>query len=1454
MIDKLAGLPTQIRQLEKRLKEMDASKVKPALVKEITDTIKNLKDMLKEKQDKREQRKKDKEEKAQEVEAAPVGAAPAMGATAPNGVPANTPGQPEATPTTPDDQKISCPLCGGMTFNDQGAYQQHMEFTHASDIMPTSPAQKLDKTVAAVDPVVNKVETDPKIAPGIIVPDSVKKHDEIVDKVEQDPKIAPHIVSEQGPQFKLDDVVMPIRGSESKGKVMRWDGKPNDLVYVMWESGPLKDRDTFGGYYPHDLKADVPPAPVEAAITTDEPVCEKCVVMQEKHGDLKTNYEALLKDLQEERDIHYTQGNNAWVARLDQKIEDLKNAIAEKFPAETGAIDKVNFPNGLSKDAIGGPEFIRKIDTAVSGHGYVGTEYNMTNGTFKRYSAEEGSTHAPLGIGQTKVRKREYPKGQSGYEVKFGGMDWRPVTEGEFNRYFIAWQELNAKRPQKESAAENAQELTIMDHTPPRANSGPDAGGKDSHDEFQDEWALPAGIELQSKLPPKKQRELDQMVQQAVYGYQINMMDMSKVYQAGEAAYIAGQDVTAAVKAFLDSMVAAGKASKTAALEAQPMKLNVLKRELLATPANGGYDISHDGKKLFNIKGKEGKPMSQKQLEFCAQIEFTRGMKQAKLVEKIANLEAGSTVFIMAHDKTTRRVKFASLEHGYRGWASASKFAYLTKKADPMRHGDHTDDVLGSSKSAYLTECPQGSGNMRWIQGSELLPTAQPPATPESLNDLESAKTVKCICGDRQDQHANGGACSACKCPKWSLDKEPATRTVKPMPADKVKRANIDFPLAYFTRPETKERADMFGLIDCEDGDLTPAGLAAKKQEMIEGHDIEAATGNSLVKEFKTKHPSYNGWMFDYEYPGYYVFYSKDGLKNVYFTPDFNEKGVVDVQIIDAEGEHIGGEDIPYKAPLTADTLFAIVKPFLDQDGSQKEALQPALPKAIVPQRGDVNTTVDPVNGPSDADVQQKAYEMFGAHWDALGSKEQDEVYKALGVTSSLKVKAYEQNYDLYEDDEEGTGIEPGDLVDFGAYGQMYVVSLAGRSSRVTDLPEERFNPNAPGWYFNVSGNEPIIEKGSSVQHDVEASLNKIARVVEREDGWHVLSEKGKNLGGPYKSKAQAVKRLRQVEYFKHHGATRPFGRKVVADAMVDPYESLTNHITDMRSRMTQVQDKIQTVPAIKTAGEDNTKMDLPVLFEDITHGVALLEDKLGGDTKADPAIHKMVEELENKLWKLEEECGITPKLNEHEKAEPEHKEIVEDIEKKAARPDPDDINNPDSPGYESEEDDLMDNFVQLKNGQFALVQSHNEGGMIEVDLLGKTENGYKYVTESAIPVPVSAVKRILEWDEIQALKIEHEPWPSATPEVKEADQVTDETITTNDPNAIIDPTNPLSPEQAAAAVPTPQNVQPTDDDNLEVPVVAPTSPAPTGQKWVFDTQFNKYVLMPDPAAPGKQI
>ena len=41
--------------------------------------------------------------------------------------------------------------------------------------------------------------------------------------------------------------------------------------------------------------------------------------------------------------------------------------------------------------------------------------------------------------------------------------------------------------------------------------------------------------------------------------------------------------------------------------------------------------------------------------------------------------------------------------------------------------------------------------------------------------------------------------------------------------------------------------------------------------------------------------------------------------------------------------------------------------------------------------------------------------------------------------------------------------------------------------------------------------------------------------IVKKSDGYYVMSEKGKSLGGPYKSEIKAKKRLNQVEFFKKH-------------------------------------------------------------------------------------------------------------------------------------------------------------------------------------------------------------------------------------------------------------------------------------------------------------------------------
>lgn len=48
--------------------------------------------------------------------------------------------------------------------------------------------------------------------------------------------------------------------------------------------------------------------------------------------------------------------------------------------------------------------------------------------------------------------------------------------------------------------------------------------------------------------------------------------------------------------------------------------------------------------------------------------------------------------------------------------------------------------------------------------------------------------------------------------------------------------------------------------------------------------------------------------------------------------------------------------------------------------------------------------------------------------------------------------------------------------------------------------------------------------------------------IVKRDGKYYVVSEKGKNLGGPYDSREKAEERLDQIEYFKHKDRSRRKG------------------------------------------------------------------------------------------------------------------------------------------------------------------------------------------------------------------------------------------------------------------------------------------------------------------------
>jgi hypothetical protein len=75
----------------------------------------------------------------------------------------------------------------------------------------------------------------------------------------------------------------------------------------------------------------------------------------------------------------------------------------------------------------------------------------------------------------------------------------------------------------------------------------------------------------------------------------------------------------------------------------------------------------------------------------------------------------------------------------------------------------------------------------------------------------------------------------------------------------------------------------------------------------------------------------YRGWLFEYVYPGFFSFYHPKSDFNIFFTPDFNEKDVVDVQVQKNDGSSTDdGGAVPFTV-RTSENLFQAVKPWLDK-------------------------------------------------------------------------------------------------------------------------------------------------------------------------------------------------------------------------------------------------------------------------------------------------------------------------------------------------------------------------------------------------------------------------------------------------------------------------------------------------------------------------------------------
>ena len=721
MINLFAGYKTQIRVLERKLKELDHTKLNPSKVKELTEAIKNLKDLVQEKEQKREERRKAKEDKAKEIEAAPKPEVEDNKVILPKDEFIKEhehidellkPVEKERKEQVEELKEVkeaspTCATCGGVTFKSYPEYKSHMEQTHVpkKEYAPMDPALKKDITK----------DVEHKLGPAII--------SEKEDKAE--------LI-----KFGLDDKVEPVRGEPgSKGRVMRHDdNNPATLVYVYWDEGPLAEKDHFGGYYSKDLKKVEEPKPVEAAVEEPkaepphnpgpEHKCPECDAWREKESKLiqsglRENYDALLKDLKDERAIHYESGNYKWTERLDQKIQDLEKAIAEKFGNEKQSAqvehhDPIGHGMGDLYILPNSPEEAQKIikfveDSGrtytwsmanVEGHKWFGKRFiEVPFGMDIEKDMREHFANTPLHTRPVeeimakkeagKVHMHECVRGhaqscderlcnnpeqkvpsskctqcrsrkQSNFEGKCD-LCKGPVCE----RCKQCHNCVKITGAAKEAGAQNSESLCVMDHTPARANTSADEIGTDSHDEFQDEWSEP-------KIAS------------------INVFNKKWTSKATKKA---------------------GKIS---------------------------YEISDEsGKKILSLSPLNGKEMNAEHLKWAVERETTKGYKKATLKENISFMKKGSKVWVISDDG--KKAKIANLEAGVRAYVQSSKIQLEALESQAVTHGSHSDKVLGSTATETLLDCIEGGPI--WVNSTELLDANRPPATPESLNLEESKDT-----------------------------------------------------------------------------------------------------------------------------------------------------------------------------------------------------------------------------------------------------------------------------------------------------------------------------------------------------------------------------------------------------------------------------------------------------------------------------------------------------------------------------------------------------------------------------------------------------------------------------------------------------------------------------------------------------------------------------------------
>ena len=78
----------------------------------------------------------------------------------------------------------------------------------------------------------------------------------------------------------------------------------------------------------------------------------------------------------------------------------------------------------------------------------------------------------------------------------------------------------------------------------------------------------------------------------------------------------------------------------------------------------------------------------------------------------------------------------------------------------------------------------------------------------------------------------------------------------------------------------------------------------------------------------------YRGWMFTYEYPGYFCYSHKEVPFRVFFTPDWEGAETLPIEVQDDEGDVSAEHSDRLPLPLegrTGQKIFDLVRPTLDK-------------------------------------------------------------------------------------------------------------------------------------------------------------------------------------------------------------------------------------------------------------------------------------------------------------------------------------------------------------------------------------------------------------------------------------------------------------------------------------------------------------------------------------------